>query len=88
MIYIGAYLLIGMIYAGIKFKGIIEISLTEELIKEINGKEKGEYTEEENRKMAVAMLTALIISAFNVLVWPFSMIVSRKPKKKKTKGAK
>jgi hypothetical protein len=86
MIYIGAYLLIGMIYAGIKFRKILEISLTEELIKEISGKEK--YTEEENRKMAVAMLTALIISAFNVFVWPFSMVVGRKAKKKKTKGDK
>ena len=85
MIYIGAYLLIGMIFAGIKFKGIIKGSLSEEEIKNINEKQKDGLTAEENTKLAVVLVTALIVSFFNVLVWPFSMIVFRKPKKKRGK---
>ena len=85
MIYIGAYLLIGMIYAGIKFKGIVKGSLSEDEIKEINEKQKGGLTTEENIKLTTVLIVALIVSFFNVIAWPFSMIVFRKPKKKRGK---
>lgn len=82
MIYVGAYLLIGMIYAGFKFKGIVKGSLSEDEIKEFNGKHKEDFTNEENTKLATVLVVALIASFFNVLAWPFSMIVLRKPKRK------
>lgn len=87
MIYIGAYLLIGMIYAGIKFKGVIKGSLSEDEIKGISEKQKDGLTAEENTKLAVVFVVALIVSFFNILVWPFSIIVMRKPKNK-NKGVK
>lgn len=86
MIYIGAYLLIGMLYAGLKFKKIFAICFTEDEIKEISNKQKGEYTTEDTIKFFVALVLTLIISVINVLAWPFTMIVARKPKRKGEKS--
>ena len=83
MIYIGGYLLIGMIFAGFNFKKIFASCFTDQEIKEVNGKQKGEYTTEDGVKMLTALVITLIISVINVFAWPFTMIVMiSKPKRK------